>query len=152
MPILSTEDIKKNVENLLGKPEKPRGRPKKPKYNIKRMVEIINEYTDEAYIPILKECCFDNAWNYDYVDQLKRKHEELSLSIKRLLAKKEITLEKMLYTGQNNTGYIFSLKQLGWTDKQDMNISGDMTTLKVADMPPEERKERIKQIFEKYNK
>jgi len=117
MPVRSTEEIKKEVESLLGK---PRGRPKKPKYNIKSMVKIIDEYTDTAYIPILKECCFENNWGYDYVMELERKHEELSQSIKRLKIKKEAVLEKMLYTGLNNTGYIFSLKQLGWRDRFDV--------------------------------
>jgi len=126
MPVLSTNEIKKDVENLLGKPKNPVGRPKKPKYNIKNMVKAIDKYTDTALIPILKECCFENNWGYDYVMELERKHEELSQAIKRLKTRKEAVLEKMLYTGQNNTGYIFSLKQLGWRDKQDVNISGGM--------------------------
>jgi len=117
MPVLTTEEIKNDVESLLGKPKHPGGRPKKPKYVIKSMVKIIDEYTDKALIPILKECCFENNWGYDYVMELERKHEELSRSIKRLKTRKEAVLEKMLYTGQNNTGYIFSLKQLGWRDK-----------------------------------
>ena len=126
MPVRSTEEIKNEVESLLGKPQVPMGRPKKPKYNIKHMIKTIDEYTSKTMIPILKECCYNNDWNYDYVDQLKRKHEDLSLSIKRLMTKKEVILEQMLYSGQNNTGYIFSLKQLGWKVKQDMNISGGM--------------------------
>jgi len=133
MPIASTEEIKNEVESLLGKPKNPVGRPKKPEYEIERMVEIIDEYTDNAIIPILKECCFENNWNYEYVEQLKKKHDELSQSIKRLLTKKEITLEKMLYSGQNNTGYIFSLKQLGWSDKQDVGVSGDLKLFTVTE-------------------
>jgi hypothetical protein len=119
MPIQSTEELKKNAETLLGRPGKRRGRPKKPKYTIKRMVRIIDEYTDNAPIPILKECCLNNNWNYDYVMELERKHKELSQSIKRLKTQKEVFLEKMLYSGDNNAGYIFSLKQLGWRDKFD---------------------------------
>jgi hypothetical protein len=49
--------------------------------------------------------------------------------------------------------WIFNMKnRFKWTDRQDMNISGDMTNIKAADMSPEERKERIKQILEKYKK
>ncbi len=89
------------------------------KYNVKKIVETILEYTETSKLPILKEVCFDNGWDYDYILQLQREHELLRLAIKRLLAKKEILLEKAMYTGENNTAFIFSLKQLGWKDQPD---------------------------------
>lgn len=96
-----------------------KGRPKKPKYTIKTMVRKIYEYTEKTQLPILKECCFQNDWNYDYVMQLQRDNPVLSQSIRRLLTKKEIMLEKGLYAGANNTGFVFGLKQLGWKDSPE---------------------------------
>lgn len=95
------------------------GRPKKPKYKIPYMVKQIKKYTDETDLPILKECCFENDWNYDYVMQIQRDNPVLSQSIRRLLTKKEIILEKALYAGTNNTGCVFGLKQLGWKDNPE---------------------------------
>lgn len=94
----------------------------KPKYNINYMVKKIFSYTDNQPLPILKECCFENEWNYDYVMQLQRDNPILSQSIRRLLLKKEIQLEKALYSGGNNTAFVFSLKQLGWKDNPEQLI------------------------------
>lgn len=83
------------------------------------MVKQIKKYTDETDLPILKECCYENDWNYDYVMQIQRDNPVLSQSIRRLLTKKEIILEKALYAGTNNTGCVFGLKQLGWKDNPE---------------------------------
>jgi hypothetical protein len=120
MPVPRTKQLKQDAKKL-----KPRGRPPKTDaqeelvYDIDRMIERVEAYLNDKkiYIPILKECCLLNNWNYDYVMQLKRESDLLSQSIKKLLNKKEVVLEQMLYSGANNTGYIFSLKQLGWRDK-----------------------------------
>lgn len=102
-----------------------RGRPKK--YNIKEMVKIINEYTNKTNlpdIPILKEVCVANDWNYDYIMQLQRDNKDLSQSIKRLLMKKEVLLEKGMTQGELvASASIFSLKQLGWRDEAKIEIS-----------------------------
>ncbi len=98
------------------------------KYNVQAMAQAIRKYTNEclestAGFPILKECCLLNDWEYDYVMQLARAHPELSQSIKRLLAQKEICLEKLSACGMiDKTVAIFSLKQLGWRDKVDLDI------------------------------
>lgn len=101
-------------------------RPKSNKYKIKDMVKKINEYTDNTKlpdIPILKEICVENDWNYDYVMQLQRNDKELSQSIKRLLMKKEVLLEKGMTGGQLvASASIFSLKQLGWRDEAKIEI------------------------------
>ena len=83
------------------------------------MIIKIREYTDKSSLPILKEVCLENEWDYDYVIQLQRENPKLRIETKRLLTKKEILLEKALYTGENNSGFIFSLKQLGWKDQPD---------------------------------
>ena len=117
----------------------PGGRPKKPKYTKKYMLKRIAEYIADCNVdgthvlpngqrkpvrvPILKECCLKNGWNYDYVMQLQRDDEELSQSIRDLLGWKEIILEQGMLTGVFKPGAaIFSLKQLGWTDRQDIKL------------------------------
>lgn len=97
------------------------GRPAKSKYKINFMVEKINQYIQEKRddLPILKECCLINDWNYDYVMQLQRENPALSQSIKKLLDWKEVNLEKGALTGRiDKTMAIFSLKQPahGWSD------------------------------------
>jgi hypothetical protein len=132
--IPKTADLKKQAEEYArSHPKHPGGRPPKPKYRLSFMIKKIAEYTEREMLPILKECCFENNWNYDYVMELERKNTQLSQSIKRLLAKKEVMLEKMLYSGENNTGYIFSLKQLGWRDRFDQEISGGLQLVRVTD-------------------
>lgn len=102
------------------------GRPKSDKYDIDKMVNIIEEYTNDTELPILKEVCYLNNWNYDYIMQMQRDNESLSHSIKTLLNKKEVQLEKGGISGKyNNTMVIFSLKQLGWRDKQDIDIHSE---------------------------
>ena len=101
-------------------------RPKSNKYKIKDMVKIIIEYTDNTKlpdIPILKEICVENDWNYDYIMKLQRNNDELRQSIKRLLMKKEVLLEKGMTGGQLvASASIFSLKQLGWRDEAKIEI------------------------------
>lgn len=98
-----------------------KGRPPKPKYGIAFMLNKIAEYTDDTPLPILKECCFKNNWNYDYIMQLQRKHPDLSQSIKRLLMKKEVVLELGMLSGKlPAAAAIFSLKQMGWSDRNDL--------------------------------
>jgi hypothetical protein len=120
-----------------------RGRPKKRDkdgniiYDIPTMVKKINKYTDECItgeklnIPIAKECYLKNGWDCDYVNQLARENDELSLSIKRMLGYKEVYLEKLATVGAiDKTMAIFSLKQLGWRDevKSDINLTAKRDT------------------------
>lgn len=95
------------------------GRKPSGKYNIKKLIKIFREYTESAQLPILKEVCFDNDLDYDYIIQLQRENPELGRVTRRLLMKKEIQLEKALMTGANNTAFIFQLKQLGWKDQPE---------------------------------
>jgi transposase len=45
--------------------------------------------------------------------------------------------------------WIFNMKnRFGWKDRQDVQLSGDIS---VADMPPEERKRKLEEILKKAN-
>ena len=95
-------------------------------YHPEEMIEIIEKYTEETELPILKEVCYLNNWNYDTVMRLQRENELLYQSIKRLLAKKEVVLEKKGLDGSMNKSMaMFSLKQLGWRDRQEVTVNTD---------------------------
>ena len=90
-----------------------RGRPKKH-INIQ---ELMNAYINETDIPIVSEFAYMNDISRQYLYELP----ELSDTIKKLITKKEAQLEKLALTGKINHGMaIFSLKQLGWKDVQDI--------------------------------
>ena len=106
------------------------------KYIIKDIVKIINDYTNKTDLPILKEVCYKNGWRYESIINLEVKEPELDDVIKRLVNKKEAELERGGLNGKyNNTMAIFSLKQLGWKDKQEEEYKKDIESLStLADL------------------
>lgn len=101
------------------------GRPRK--YNDEQIKEIqasLEKYIKETDIPILAEFAYLNEVSrqtlYDY--------EEFSTLIKRAVDKKEAALERKALNGEiDKTMAIFSLKQLGWRDKHEVEHSGGVT-------------------------
>ena len=90
--------------------------------------EKLVQYIATTEIPIVAEFAYQNDINrqilYDY--------PEFSTLTKKLIAKKEAQLErKGLMNEVNSTMAIFSLKQLGWTDKQEMKIEGGETPVEI---------------------
>lgn len=100
-----------------------RGRPKKYNDGWKsEALKSIEKYIDKEEIPILKEWCYQNKISSTYIYEL----EEFSEPIKRLLEKKESQLERKGLKGEiDRTMAVFSLKQLGWTDKQEIETKGN---------------------------
>lgn len=97
---------------------------KKPNYDKDYMVKVIDKYVEDTDIPILKEVCYQNHWPYDTIMKQQRNSEILWQSIKRLLDKKESQLERLGLMGKiDRTMAVFSLKQLGWRDKKEMEVS-----------------------------
>jgi len=101
-------------------------RPKKyTKKYLKEIAILIDEYTDKSAIPILAEC----AGNLDHHRQFFYEHDdcpEFLDAVKRLLTKKEARLEIGGLSGKLNVSMaIFSLKQMGWSDKHDHTIHAD---------------------------
>ena len=111
---------------------------------IKEKLNAMNEYIEATDIPILKEFCYTNDIPSNHIYDYK----EFSESIKRLIDKKEAQLEKQALKNEVNcTMAVFSLKQLGWTDKQVIEQTN--TNIKLT---PKERKERIKELRKKLAK
>lgn len=95
-------------------------RPSTGKYD--NLINDIREYTKNTDYPILKELCYLKHYNYDTIMKYQRDNEELMQSIKELLYKKEAFLEKNGLLGNiNSTMSVFTLKQLGWRDKIEID-------------------------------
>jgi hypothetical protein len=91
------------------------------KEKLAKMKKQIEAYTEKADIPILAEC----ATEMDVLRQRLYEYPELSDAIKKLIQKKESQLEKLASFNVINTSMaIFSLKQIGWRDKQEHEITG----------------------------
>jgi hypothetical protein len=110
------------------------GRPISEKYKIDFVIETMQNYIDNTELPIFKEVCYQNKWDTARIYQLGNENEELLDTIKTLTNKKEVELEKGGLTGKYNpTMTVFSLKQLGWKDRQEVEVSGnkDSNSIKV---------------------
>lgn len=99
---------------------------RQPKYETEYIVEQIELYLEREEIPILKELCYEQNWDYDYFMVLRGRDEEVDRSIKKLINRKEAQLEKLALQGKiDKTMAVFSLKQLGWKDRQEIAVSDD---------------------------
>jgi hypothetical protein len=90
---------------------------------IQKTIKLLDKYIDDNEIPIVAE--------FAYLHNIRKatlyEKEELKYSIKRLTEKKEAQLEKGALSGViNTTMAIFSLKQIGWSDKKEIDLSGGL--------------------------
>jgi len=89
-------------------------------YTPEKLAEInkaMNEYTEKTIVPILAEF----SYNCGILREEMYRHSELRYAIKRLMTKKESQLEKLGMTNKVNATFaIFSLKQLGWRDRHEV--------------------------------
>ncbi len=93
------------------------------KEKIEKLNKELKLYIKNTDIPIIAEF----AYIHHIRRQLLYENEILSDTIKNLIDKKEFQLErKALENDIDKTMAIFSLKQLGWRDKQEIEHSGNM--------------------------
>lgn len=101
------------------------GRP--PKYNQEQILilqERLKRYIVNTQIPIIAEFAYKN----NVARSTLYEYEELSTLLKKAVNKKATMLERFALRGKVNcTMAIFSLKQLGWSDKQNIEHSGDLS-------------------------
>lgn len=99
---------------------KKTGRPNKyTPERLKEIVQMLTEYIDNTEMPILAEFGYKNNIDskhlYDY--------SEFTDLLKKAIQKKAVYLErKALGNDVNVTQAIFSLKQIGWSDKKKVDI------------------------------
>jgi hypothetical protein len=96
------------------------GRPRKyTKEDIEDIIEKFELYVDNTELPIVCEFAYTNnilrESLYDY--------PEFSTVLKKCTSKKEAQLEKLAAFNLINVSMaIFSLKQLGWKDRQEIDM------------------------------
>jgi hypothetical protein len=102
---------------------------------LERINEELEEYIETGKgLPSVTEFAF----KHDYRRASLYDHEELSYNIEKVRLKRELALEKLGFSGKSNaTMAIFSLKQLGWRDKQEIEHVGAVPTQIVLTGPDE---------------
>ena len=93
--------------------------PKLQEHDLQELVQKFEKYIDETAIPIIAEFAYMNNVERTYLYE----RPEFMTLLKKCIAKKEAQLEIGSLRGTlNSTQAIFSLKQLGWRDKQELAI------------------------------
>ena len=128
------------------------GRPSKlSQKEINELVEKFERYIEETEIPIVADFAAQNGLHKQYLYD----RPEFSDLIKRALSKKEAALEKGALTGTLNAPMaIFSLKQLGWRDKHEIEHSGEtkhVVTHDLSTLGPDELA-KLEEMLEKTGK
>jgi hypothetical protein len=101
---------------------------------IQQINDKLNKYIDTTDIPIIAEFAYENNLRR----QLLYENEVLSDTIKKAVDKKEAQLERKALDNDINTTFaIFSLKQLGWKDKQEIDhtIQGKLVINRAGSEP-----------------
>ncbi len=113
----------------------PGGRPRK--YNKKEVDDLLvkfEKYIKNTKIPIIVDFCAKNG----IIKQTLYDYPEFSTLLKRCTEKKEANLEILTLKGSINAPMaIFSLKQLGWSDKKEVEHSGSLGVTIIDDIPDE---------------
>jgi hypothetical protein len=98
----------------------PAGRPRE--WNRAELREKFFEFVASEKIPIVAKFAYEHGVSRDQLYAWP----ELTDALKACIAKKESALEELALSGDVNcTMAIFSLKQLGWSDRQDITHKGD---------------------------
>ena len=103
------------------------GRP--PKVDLEKLISDADEYIKTANPPILAEYAHMHGITRQYLYQLadiknQAGDHRLSDTIKKISEAKEIILERKTLTGEyNSTMAVFSLKQLGWKDRTEIDAN-----------------------------
>ena len=94
---------------------------RKRKYDRVVLAKELEHYIESTEIPIFKEFCVRQKASRSTLYEM----EELKPLISMCTEKKEAALERLSLEGKVNvTQAIFSLKQLGWRDKQEHEVTG----------------------------
>ncbi len=116
-----------------------------PEY-IEEIQEKLTEYIDSKAVPVVCEFAYLNDIRRSALYEIP----ELAYSLKRLTEKKQANLELGALSNKINVSMaIFSLKQLGWSDKQELTGKGGgpiqinrvaMSSVKVEDLDDADNK------------
>ncbi len=119
------------------------------RYDVDEICNALDDYTahcvKQKEVPILKEVFVKKGWSYEYVCKilngklLEQGDDRLDTSIRNLVNAKEYMLERLGLKGKiNSTLAVFSLKQLGWRDQQQVDVgSTNNKSIKITLVKPE---------------
>ena len=94
---------------------------------IEEVRKRLEKYIDESEIPIVSEFAYLSKIGRQQLYTFAEKNKSLSDTIKRGIEKKETQLERLgLLNVINPSVAIFSLKQLGWTDRKEISVPEDI--------------------------
>ena len=108
-----------------------RGRPRtvNTPEKISDLLQKLDAYIEDTPVPIVAEFAYTN--NISRADLYD--NPEFSTLLKKLILKKESQLEKLALMNKINTATaIFSLKQLGWRDRQEHDITGGPLSITIS--------------------
>ena len=81
-----------------------------------KLLKKFEKYINDTTLPIIAEFAYMNEIERQYLYD----NQMFSTLLKKCIAKKEANLEKGALTGKLNPSMaIFSLKQIGWKDRQE---------------------------------
>lgn len=121
------------------------------RYDVGEICNALDSYTaycvKQKEVPILKEVFVKKGWDYMYVTQIlngklleqKPSDDRLDRSIRNLINAKEYMLERLGLKGKiSTTMAVFSLKQLGWRDQQQVDVGTDTKkSIKITLVKPD---------------
>jgi len=107
---------------------------------IKSIRARLKEYIQKTQVPSIAEFAVQEGVPRGRLYEW----DEMADTLDLLRAKRESYLEKQLLDPQtkNSTGAIFALKQLGWSDKQEVNQTGQVTHRHVVELPKQDTVEQ----------
>jgi hypothetical protein len=110
------------------KAARPVGAPRK--HDRDALLAKIEAYIEETEVPIAAEFAYRNGLCREQLYEMP----ELSHALRKLITKKEASLDRKAQMGEMPVPFaIFSLKQLGWRDNQDINHSGSVSYKVIPD-------------------
>jgi hypothetical protein len=110
--------------------------PKQNKWHYRKRLAVrrkLEEYINKNACPSVSQFAFQNSVPRSQLYKWK----ELEETIEHLQAKREKYLEDALLSGDGKkvTGAIFALKQMGWSDRNETNHTGEVQHVMVAQLP-----------------
>lgn len=113
---------------------KPAGKRNKLPTEIEEIRVAFEKYVEETDLPIVAEFAYQNKISWTVLDR-----PELKDVKENCIKKKQTALERGALAGKLNPAMsIFSLKQLGWSDKLETKNSHDVNVIQLVTLTPEE--------------
>ena len=111
-----------------------RGRPRI--YDPGEVAEKIESYLSEIPeegVPIISEFCFQKNISRATLYRLAKEDDRMNRSLDRMQSMKEARLERLTLERKINPAMaIFSLKQLGWSDRKKVLFEDQQKTIKIG--------------------